>query len=231
MGKKENLEPREESAPAPSGIQQKIQGKLALLFQKTFAIIKFLLGVCLLPYLYSSTVSFLKELPFAGTAGQDLFWQGVISFIVIYLFIWEPAVIYAKGQKILEFIFSFFKPLVRVAPYLLPVYTIVLFIIYCIISLFNKSSNLLNYAIFIFGFTLALHLVFSAKSLRSKQGDFLKGNYIFGFSFVYILNISLLALFLNLLFAKFSFVNFTNNSIIGGASITKAIFGQLFILK
>ena len=183
-----------------------------------------------MPFVYSASAAFLSEFGLIAISLQRYFWSGAISFLIVYLFVWEPVIIYAKGQKLLEIIFSFFKPLVRVAPYLLPVYTIVLFTAYLIISLITKSPQLLQYTLFLAGFTMALHLVFSAKSLRSKQGDYLKGNYIFGFSFVYILDLFIASLFLNFIFDKFSFVNFANNSFNTAADIFAAIFRQLFVI-
>lgn len=196
---------------------------------KLFGIIKFILGVCLLPFVYSVSFSFLNEFSVIEKSLQHYFWGGLVSFIAIYLFIWEPAKLYVKGQKLLELIFSFFRPLVKVAPYLLPIYTIELFVLYAILYAIFKSQSLDDYFIFLFGFSISLHLVFGAKSLRSKQGDFLKANYIFGFSFVYILNVTLLAFFLNVMFKDYSIVNFVNNSFQTGKGIFDAIFKQLFL--
>lgn len=218
MEKKES--PRKENNTQP---------KIAGLSSKMFGIIKLILGICLLPFVYSTSFSFLNEFGVIEKSAQNYFWSGVITLLLIYLFVWEPAIIYAKGQRILEVIFTFFKPLVRVAPYLLPIYTIVLFILYWILSGILKSPNLINYFVFLFGFTMGLHLIFGAKSLRSKQQDFLKANYIFGFSFVYILNLVLVAFILNLIFDKFSVVNFLNNSFQIAKNIFSAVFKQLFL--
>jgi len=153
----------------------------------------------------------------------------VITFLIIYLFIWEPASIYNKGHKLLELVFSFVKPMVNVAPFLLPIYTIIVFFIYGVLSLLIKSSWLLEYALFLLGFSAILHLVFSAKTIRTKKGDFLKGNYIFGFSFIFILNLTLLAFGLSLIFKDFSFVNFCNISFARASKIFYAVFKQLFL--
>ena len=203
--------------------------KIAGFSSKIFGIIKFILGICLLPFVYSTTVSFVNEFILIEKSLQNYFWSGLISLLVIYLFIWEPAIIYARGQKLVEIIFIFFKPLVRIAPYLLPIYTIVLFIAYWILSFIFKTEGLINYFIFLFGFSLGLHLIFSAKSLRSKQSDFLRANYIFGFSLIYIINLTLVAFFLNIIFDKFSVVNFLNNSLGIAKNIFSTVFKQLFL--
>jgi hypothetical protein len=203
--------------------------KFAGITSGLFGVVKFCLGVCLLPFVYSSTVSYLNEFSVIDKARQNNFWAGLITLLIIYLFIWEPAAIYAKGHQLLEAIFSFFKPLVKVAPYLVPIYAILLYFLYLILSLIFKTPELLGYFLFLFGLSLGLHLVFAAKSLKTKQGDFLKGNYIFGFSFVYILNLILAAVILNFIFEKYSLINFLNNSCQIAANIFYAVFKQLFL--
>ena len=54
------------------------------------------------------------------------------------------------------------------------VYFFVLTAIYGICTLFSGSKSIINPFLFLFGFSIALHLVFGAKSLRTKQEDFLK---------------------------------------------------------
>ncbi len=210
---------KRESPKTKDNLKPKISG----LSNKTFSIIKFVLGICLLPFVYSVSTSFLKEFGLIERAFQGYFWAGIISFVVIYLLIYEPAIIYRKGHRLLEIIFSFFAPLVKVAPYLLPIYAIVIFIVYLLLSFIFKSREFFSCFLFLFGFSLALHLVFSAKSVRSKQNDFLKANYIFGFSFIYIINIVLLAFCVNLIFKEFSFVNFFNSSFQEAKNITMYI--------
>jgi len=205
--------------------------KLAAFSGKLFGVIKFILGICLLPFMYSTTTSFLAEFSKVEFPLQNYFWYGISSFLVIYLFIWEPAIIYAKGQRILEVIFTFFRPLVRVAPFLLPIYFIILMIAYGLVSFFSKSQEMTNFFVFLFGFSMAFHLVFSAKTLRTKQDDFLRANYIFGFSFLYLINLMLLAFLFSFIFDKFSFVHFCNASYQSTGGIFSAIFSQLFVNK
>ena len=224
---KENLD---YSMPESSGgFGANIKSKLSDLSNWTFGVTKFILGVFLLPYVCSSTVSFINELGVIDKTSQHYFLLGIISLIVIHLFIWEPAIIYNRGHKLLEFVFSYFKPLVKVAPYLLPIYTIVLFLVYLVWSFFGKSSEGVHYFVFLFSFMTTMHLVFSAKTLRSKKNDFLKGNYIFGFAFVYLINLMIVSFFLNVMFDKFSFVNFSNQSFLIAKGIFHDLFKQLFL--
>ena len=232
MEKKESLKSKAREVdfrPKAGGGIGRISGKFSELYSKLFGVIKFILGICLLPFVYSSTVAFLGQFGLVDKSLQDCLWSGVITFLIIYLFIWEPEPIYTKGHQILELVFNFFKPLVKVAPFLLPIYTIILLAFYGLLALFIKDGWLIQYVMFLFGFTVILHLVFSSKSIRTKKGDFLKGNYIFGFSVIYILNVSILAFGLNCIFKGFSFVGFCNSAYSEAGSIFCSIFKQLFL--
>jgi len=208
-----------------------LKSKLSIFSGRLFSIVKLIIGLCFLSFVYSGSVGFLKELWLIEPVLRRYFWSGIISFTLIYLFIFEPARIYQKGQKLLGLIFKFFAPLVKVAPYVLPIYTIIIFSLYPLFHwMFNsKEPAVTNYFIFLGGFSWALHLVFSAKSLRSRQGDFLKANYIFGFSLVYIINLILIAICLSLIIKNFSFINFFEGSFQAAKNIFKAIFRQIFI--
>ena len=213
----------------PDGIGGDFSSKISGLSSKIFGIIKFILGILLLPFVFSTIVSFLNEFGLVHKDLQWMFFDGVICFLGIYLFIWEPATIYNKGHKLVEIVFSFLRPMVNVAPFLLPIYTILFFILYGLLSLGIKSGWLIEYTLFLVGFSAVLHLVFSAKTIRTKKGDFLKGNYIFGFSFILILNLALLALCFSFIFKEFSFVNFCNISFTIAKNIFYAVLKQLFL--
>ncbi|MBU0504129.1 MAG: hypothetical protein ABH882_02825 [Candidatus Omnitrophota bacterium] len=236
MEKKEflKLNNKDNAKPAVSGIGSgldaginQVKSGIAKFWDKSFGVIKFILGICLLVFVYSSTKAFLIEFETVDAVWRNYFWNGVTGFLIVYLFVFEPAKIYAKGHKVLEVIFRFFAPLVKVAPYVIPIYAIIAAILYSLAM--DSSARVQNFLVFLFGFSLALHLVFSAKTLRGKKGDFLKGNYIFGFSLVFIINVSIAAFCLNLIFSKYSFVNFCNNTYLIAHGIFYVVFKQLFI--
>lgn len=196
--------------------------------QRFFTILKFIIVLFLLPWIFAFTVSFLSQSRLIESTTLSSFWYGVISFLAAHLFVYEMRIVYNKGQKITEGIFRFFSPLVRLAPFVLPIYTILLFLIYCFLSLFTRSFWLLQCFMFLFGFSFSLHLVLSAKSLQNRQRDFFKINYFFAFFFVYIINVILLASMLSILFGSFSSLLFFKQSYQITRTIFSAIFCQLF---
>ena len=205
--------------------------KVSGLSEKALRVIQFVLGFCLLPLVYSTSVAFLKEFSVIEKSLQQFFWSGVIAFLLIFLFVWELAVIHAWGQRLMEGALGFFKPLAKAAAYLLPVYALILFFAYWALTFFKQSPRLTEYFMFFFGFTMALHIVLSAYSLRTQSSDFLKGNYILGFSCIFIVNAILLSLLLSLIFIQFSFADFFNHSLAAAENIFYALFKQLFLMK
>ena len=187
-----------------------IKSKGRVFAERVASVIKFIFGLILLVVVYAGTRAFLDEFGAMDKTIKAYFWWGVLGFVLFHFFVFEPAIVYQKGQKLLTFVFKFIAPLVKVAPFVLPIYTIILLCIYPLLMLLNSTRQdmVTLYCVFGLGLTMALHIVFSAKTLRSRQGDFLKANYIFGFSLIYVINLLLLGFALNLLFAEFSFLDF-----------------------
>lgn len=159
------------SAGIDAGISQ-VKSGMAKFWDKSFGAIKLIIGVCLLAFVYSSTIAFLNEFQTADAIWRKYFWDGVIGFLIVYLFVFEPAKIYAKGHKMLEVVFRFFAPLVKVAPYVIPIYAIIIAILYSLAMTMGSSVRILNSLVFLFGFSLALHLVFPPRPCGAKKGIF-----------------------------------------------------------
>jgi hypothetical protein len=231
MGRKELPNKKEaQNNETDFGQEKSGAGKKNSGFSDKFsAVVKFIFGILLLPFVYTATNNFLIEFSQIDAGLQNYFWSGVVGFLLVYFFLWEPQIIYNKGHSLLEESFSFFQPLVKFAPYLLPIYAILLALVYAGLSLTIKSEWLIEYFLVLFGFAVVLHLVFAAKSLRGKKGDLLKANYIFSFSFIYLVNLLLIALIFSLIFDKFSWVNFCNDSFLQAKTIFEAVFRQLFV--
>ena len=202
------------------------------LAKKALDILKLTLGVLLLVIVYAMTSSFISQASSLESPIIGFFVGGIASFLIIFLFIWPPIIIYKKGQRILEIIFSFFAPLVKTAPYTLPIYTIFIFIIYVLLFLFKGTQEVLHYAIFFIGFSLALHIVFTGAILRPRTLELARiANYVFGFCIIYILNMLLCAWFFSLMKINFDFGTFFTNTLNAANDIYTVSFKQLFSIN
>ena len=197
--------------------------------KRALTVLKAIIVIFLLPWIYSFTLAFFNESRLIKEGFFSQFNRGVITFLVLYLFIYAPGKIYQKGQKITEATFRFISPLVKFAPFVLPIYTIILVLLYCLIFRFLKSPLSLHIFMFFIGFSFMLHLTFTARTLHSRKEDFLMINYLFSFGIIYIINVSLLALGMSVLFKSFSWLNFCRASFQISKDIFVSIFRQLFL--
>ncbi len=199
---------------------------------KLSSILKLIFAILLLAVVIACSIAFSREIMVLNKLTISCFLWGIFSFLIIYHLIWEPEVVYIKGQRVVEIVFRFFAPLVKVASFCLPIYTLFILIAYWLLSLlFTGLKDLGNYFIFFASFFLAMHIVFTAKSLKSRQSDFLKANYFFAMELIYLINIAIIAGLFNLILPDFSFLDFFRASCQNTQSIFLPVFRQLFAVK
>lgn len=192
-------------------------------------IIKIIFGLLLIPIDIFLVINFCREITVIPmlSAAQAMFLYGIAAYAGIHIFVIKPDFLYvfahesthavtAKlfGGKIFDFKVSSkggsvktnkANTTVALTPYMIPFYTIIIFLIYLGISFFRDVKPLTGYFIFALGMTLAFHLVQTAEYLRQKQPDIIKSGYIFSMPLVVFVNIAVTAAVLSFLFAEFSF--------------------------
>ena len=192
-------------------------------------ILKFLVFILFVPVIISSTIGFRNEITQLDHATLRFFIFGAVGFLVIFLFVAEPQGLYDYGQKLVSHIFSFFEPLIEVAPFVVPVYSILFLIVYSIASLIFSIERYHGVFIFLFSFSFVMHLVMTAKALKNKGGEFNAADYCFAMSFIYILNIFFISIFLDLVVAGFSFPEFFKATVRVAWEIYVTVFRQFFV--
>ncbi len=159
---------------------------------------------------------------------RQCFILGILVYLLVHVFIYEPQPIYQYGQNMVTAIFQFFSPLVKVAPLVLPIFSIFFIIALYVGTLVFKSAQLGQGLIFLVGFTLTMHMVMTAKILRNKDSNTIKPNYFFSMSLIYSFNIFILALLFDLALKDFSFYHFFTSATQATGAIYGAVFHQLF---
>jgi len=192
--------------------------------------IKFIIGVLAIPVAYAVTKAFyanfilIKEV----AVGLQYFTWGIVGYMVLHLLFYKPTYLYVLGHEAVHagaaWIFGgkikSFKVskeggqvattksnfIIELAPYFLPMYTIIVTVIYFVVS----RSYPVNSAIFLFliGFTLALHIVATVEIVKVKQPDIVKSGYVFSIVIIYIVNIIVVSLLFGLTFTGFSINKF-----------------------
>ena len=213
-------------------------------------VIKFIIGILSLPICYSVTKAFYGNFMLIQDASKILpsFVWGIISYVILHLLFYKPTYMYVLGHEAVHagvaWIFGGkikgFKVsekggsvktdktnfIIELAPYFFPIYTIVVTLIYFVVS----QSYPINGSIFLFliGFTLAFHIVATVEIMKVKQPDIVKSGYMFSIAFVYIVNIIVISSIFGLTFPGFAinqfFLDFWTNS----KYIYVAVIRQLF---
>jgi hypothetical protein len=195
---------------------------------RLLSILKLILAVLLLPVVIGITISFMQNLGLMDAKVSLAFGWGVVVYLILHILLYEPSQVYDAGKKISEKALVFFSPLVKVAGFCIPIFTILTFVAYYAASLIWKELNLFPAFSFAVSFTLTMHLVFTANSLKRKQPGDLKENYFFSIFIIYIVNMLIVAGAFSLLSPDFSFVDFVKKCGDVAAVIYTASFKQLF---
>jgi hypothetical protein len=199
------------------------------LTERLISIIKFSVAVVILPVMIAITAAFFEQVISLPHQMAGYFLWGIISYLILHLFMFEPVVIYEKGQAIVRSIFKFFPPLADFLMFCLPIYAVIFLIVYFLFSLFFDLTYYSWIFLVLVGFSLTLHVVNSVKPLSSRQEDFLKGHYFLSLQLVYIAGIFITAWILHCLVADFSFADFFNMFLRFTKYIYYLAFRQLFL--
>jgi uncharacterized membrane protein YidH (DUF202 family) len=197
------------------------KGKAALLKGSLFVA-----AVLLLPF----TVALLLHLPdlFTGydriTTEMLLFCGGFGFFVVLFLLFGPPVksyilehelshVIFAalSGVRVKKVVIRKYEGYVRtekvnlviaLAPYSLPLYTLVVFTVYRVVALFNPGAIITSIFYFLMGLTVAFHLVATVHYLQLEQPDLKRYGYFPSLVLIFTWSVCVVALVLALLFER-----------------------------
>lgn len=213
-------------------------------------ILKFLSAILAIPVAAGASIAFYKNFLLVKELSVSInyFIGGAVTYVVIHLLFYKPTFLYVFGHEAVHAGVSWifggkikgFKAskeggsvstdkvnaVVELSPYFIPIYAIVVTLIYFLIA----SSYRINGSIFVFliGFTLAFHLISTMEVMKTRQPDFLKSGYFFSIVLVYILNILVISVIFSLLFASFSMKHFFIDLLSVSRDIYMAIIRQLF---
>ena len=171
-------------------------------------ILRFIITILLIPVCVIATISFyngifaIKDVSESGL----LFILGALLYSVMHLLLFRLDFLYVFGHECMHAFATLCSggkasnmkvsskkgsvktttpnSFVMLAPYLAPVYTVIIAIIYFALSFFVDITRYSGIFIFLIGFTLMLHLAYTAESMREKQSDLIKTGYLSSISFI-----------------------------------------------
>ena len=196
---------------------------------KLLAVLKLFFAILLLPVVIGVTASLWQSLHLTESAVSSAFGWGVVVYLIQHILLYEPAPVYETGNKMTEKTLEFFSPLVKVAGLCIPIFTILTFILYFLaLKIWPWMKEYFSVFVFVGSFTLTMHIVFTANSLKGKKAGWLRENYFFAIFFIYIINILIVAGIFCFLTNDFYFVDFVKFGAQKAGAIYTASFKQLF---
>jgi len=215
-------------------------------------ILKILIGIFLLPVAWAVSVAFIGQLSQLQklSSFSNYFLNGVIIYLIMHLVFYKPNYFYVLGHEVTHAISTLIcggkvssikvsskggsvstnksNSFISLFPYFFPIYTILFWLVYYVLSICWNMAAYRPYFLFLAGFSLALHLLMTVDSLKVKQSDIFKTGYLFSMSIIYIINILLVSFILSLVFQDFSFSQFFYSSLHNSGSIYYITYEHLF---
>jgi len=208
------------------------------------------LGLILLPVCIGTTIAFTQEvIKKSWTPNIAYFFLGAATYLFIHLFFHKPIVAYITGHELTHALWGFLfgakikkikiarrkgsvamtktNILVSLAPYVFPIYTFLVMMLYFVINFFWRREWMGQLAVFLIGATFSFHLVLSICALRIRQPDLNSAGFLLSTVFIYLANIFVLTVIFTLISHRISLGNFLLCSVREGKFIYNRIITTL----
>lgn len=226
-------------------------GRLFNIFIRVFRAV---FGILLLPVCVVSSIAFYEQLKGLASLSDGLvfyFFLGIITYNIIHIAFFKLTRLYVFNHELIHAISTWmsggavksFKAsskegnitatktsaFISLSPYFVPLYTILFALAYFGASYIWDISQWSNLFIFFIGASVAFHIIMTTEHIKAGQEDILQTGYIISITVIYIVNLLVLSLLMNLLFGKFSFIAFIQSSFEKSSDFYRLLFSQLFL--
>jgi len=196
--------------------------------QFLFRLIKFCIGLFLIPACVGATTAFYHDL-LRPIQSQLWFLVGFGVFLLIFAIFQQPIKSYVFGHELTHaFWILLFRGevtgfsasltggavegtkgnfFIALSPYFFPVYTILLIGLYFAGKLFWEPRQFTAVFVFLIGFTWAFHIILTVSALIKGQAEVKKNGYLFSLTVIYVMNIIVLGLVLIFISPDFRFAD------------------------
>ena len=197
-----------------------------------FKVLRFILSILLIPGCVAITVTFYKGIIGIQHISESglIFILGALSYSLVHLLLFRPNFFYVIGHELLHASATLLSGgkvqglkasiregsirvtspnlFVMIAPYLIPFWTVFIALLYFFISFFIDGTRYSGLFIFLIGFTLMFHLVYTAQSIKERQSDLIKAGYFCSIFSIYIFNLGVVFFIVSIFFKEASFLDF-----------------------
>ena len=190
-----------------------------------WTILKIIGFLLIAPLIVATIIAFQNQILSLPVKKEAWVLWGAGSYIALNLFVYDFKPIYTYGNSLVEKMLTFLKP----AGYVVPIYSIILIIIYVIAMLLGCRASLNPYFLFAISFTLTMHLVLTAHEIYESDNSAFKAHYLYSFGAILIVSLLLMSLFLAWAIPEYSFVGFVKSLSSHTIHLYKSVWHLLFV--
>ncbi len=218
------------------------------MFGKT---VKNIVALLFIPIVIGSTRAFFQNIGNLGLFNANLYLliSGFFAYPVFHIVFFKPMYIYALGHemvhvaatwlcggKVLSFnvsdkggsvTSSKNNLFITLSPYFVPIHAIVLFIAFWVARQFIDMSGFAREFVFLVGFTISFHIFMTIEVMKIEQPDLLRAGYLFSVFFIYVANVFVATLVLDIIFRDIAFIDFVKNTFVLSKSIYINIYNAI----
>lgn len=215
--------------------------------------LKILLGIAAFPVCISVSTGLYEQInQISGISYyHKYFLLGGVAYLIIHAAVFKPEYLYILGHEIMHAIATWLSGgkvtsfsvsskggrvgttksniFIALAPYFFPFYTIMISLVFFVITTVLEIDPPYIIFLFLLGFTLTFHIILTIDFMKIKQTDFVHAGYLFSTCLIYIINLIEIGFVLSVLFKEVIFKDFIFSAYIGSLDIYTGVFRQLFM--
>ena len=209
-------------------------------------------GLLLIPACAGYSFAFYEQLMLPRRVGQPevALLLGITAYLAVHVFFGAPSRAYVFGHELTHATAAWmsggqvkgFKAgktqgsvttnkitgFIALAPYMIPVYSILVALVYGIAGLFWEVRPYLSWFLFGLGASLAFHLVFTVEALKQKQTDLEVLGPILSVGLIFWANITCVIGILSLVSPEVHFGDYLAGGWHAGLDLYRGILAQIF---
>ncbi len=183
------------------------------------AITKLLCAVLLLPILISCVITFKNHLSVYPATFSEFFLWGATGFLLIFLFLYQFWGVFDFGQMAMGQMTKIMAPFDALIIKMVSFYLILIIVAFFItVNFFNVTTSS-PYFMFFAGFFSAMHILLVSQQLQEEEKTPVKPSYLLWMSIIFIFNIFMIVLSLDLITKAFTFPSFFSDVVSGAYQI------------
>jgi len=179
----------------------------------------------ILPLVIASCIAFQSRILSLPVNKEVWMLWGAGSYVAMNLFVYDFKNVYTFGNSIVEKAITFFKS----ASFIIPIYSVLLIIIYVIALILGRGASWQPYFLFSIAFTLTMHVVLTAHEIYESDNSILKAHYLFTFGAVLVASLFIISLLLAWAIPEYSLVSFLKSLASQTIHLYKLIYRFLFV--